>query len=126
MEKERARQVLIVDDHIPLRKILRSILEGYADIHVVGEASNGIEAMILVEQLRPNIVLMDINMPEMNGVEATGQIKLRYPETIVIGLSVNTSAEHQQTMKRAGALRLIRKEAAPEQLYAAIQEAMKG
>ncbi len=126
MEDERALQVLIVDDHIPVRKGIRSILEHHADIQIVGEAGNGIEAMLLVERLRPHIVLMDINMPQMNGVEATGQIKLRYPETLVIGLSVNASTENQQTMKRAGAVRLIPKEAAPELLYDAIQEAMKG
>jgi DNA-binding NarL/FixJ family response regulator len=102
------------------------MLEGYADIRVVREAGDGIEAISLVEQLRPSIVLMDINMPKMGGVEATGQIKSRYPETIVIGLSVNASAENQQTMKRAGATRLIPKEAAPELLYEAIQEAVKG
>jgi len=122
--EQRELQVLIVDDHIPLRKMIRSMLEVYADLQVVGEASNGLEGMILVEQLRPSIVLMDINMPEMNGVEATGQIKLHHPETIVIGLSVNASVENQQAMKQAGAVRLIPKEAAPEQLYDAIQDAV--
>lgn len=126
MEEERRVQILIVDDHIRLRKIIRSMLEGYAGIEVVGEAGNGIEAISLVERFRPSVVLMDINMPEMNGVEATEQIRLRYPETVVIGLSVNASTENQQTMKRAGAVRLIPKEAAPELLYEAIQEAMKG
>jgi CheY-like chemotaxis protein len=80
----------------------------------------------LVEQLRPSVVLMDINMPEMNGVEATRQIKLRYPETIVIGLSVNANAENQQSMKEAGAVQLITKEAALELLYDAVQDAVNG
>jgi CheY-like chemotaxis protein len=69
---------------------------------------------------------MDINMPEMNGVEATRQIKLRYPETIVIGLSVNANAENQQSMKEAGAVQLITKEAALELLYDAVQDAVNG
>ncbi|HSA85314.1 MAG TPA: response regulator transcription factor [Nitrospira sp.] len=80
----------------------------------------------LVEQLRPSVVLMDINMPEMNGVEATRQIKLRYPERIVIGLSVNANAENQQSMKEAGAVQLIPKEAALELLYDAVQDAVNG
>ena len=63
-----------MDDHTLVREGIRSLLESYGDIQVVGEASNGIEAIILVEQLRPNIVLMDVNMPKMNGIEATAQI----------------------------------------------------
>ncbi len=64
MENERWLQVMIVDDHVLVRKGIRSILDGYGDIQVVGEASNGIEAIMLMERLHPSIVLMDVNMPK--------------------------------------------------------------
>jgi len=114
-----------VDDHTLVREGIRSLLESYGDIQVVGEASNGIEAIILVEQLRPNIVLMDVNMPKMNGIEATAQITSGYPDTIVIGLSVNANPENQKTMQRAGAVLLIQKEEAADRLYDAIHEAVQ-
>jgi DNA-binding NarL/FixJ family response regulator len=125
MEDERQLQVMIVDDHAPVRQGIRAMLEDHGDIQGVGEACNGIEAIILVEKHRPNIVLMDINMPRMDGVEATAQIKRGYPDTIVIGMSVNASQENEETMRRAGAVRLIQKEEAAEVLYDAIHAAVQ-
>lgn len=125
MENEKALPVLIVDDHVFVREGLRSILEGYADLHVVGEASDGLEAIRCVERLRPRVVVMDVNMPTMNGVEATARIRGRYPDTIVIGLSVNTGPENGEAMTRAGAARLIPKEAAVDELYDTIQDAVR-
>lgn len=125
MEEEKRVQIVIVDDHAPVRQIIRSMLESYSDIHVVGEARNGLEAIFLVEKFRPHVVLMDINMPKMNGIEATAQIRSDYPDTIIIGLSVNAGTENQKNMKRAGAVRLIPKEESPELLYEAIHEAVK-
>lgn len=122
MENER---VMIVDDHAPIRQGIRSILARYADLHIVGEASNGIEAVLLVEHLHPSIILMDINMPRMNGIEATAHIKREYPHMIIIGLSVNASTETQETMARAGAARVIPKEQAVERLYPVIHAAVK-
>lgn len=116
---------MIVDDHIHVRQGIRSILEDYHDIQIVGEASNGVEAFTSMETLRPRIVLMDINMPRMNGIAATAQIRSVYPDTIIIGLSVNATTVNQESMKRAGAVRLIPKEEAPELLYDAIHEAVK-
>lgn len=85
MKEEGGLQVLIVDDHALMRKGIRSMLESYGDIQVVGEASNGIEAIMLMEKLHPRIVLMDVNMPKMNGAEATAQITNVYLGTIIIG-----------------------------------------
>lgn len=124
-EGGRGLQVLIVDDHALVREGIRSMLESYGDIQVVGEARNGIEAILLVEQLRPSIILMDINMPKMDGIEATARITRGYPDTIVIGLSVNTSKENHETMTRAGAVCLIPKEEAADLLYEAIHEALQ-
>jgi DNA-binding NarL/FixJ family response regulator len=114
-----------VDDHIMVRQGLRAVLDAYADVELTGEAGNGEEAVRLVEQLRPAVVVMDITIPTMDGVEATKQIKRRYPETIVIGLSVNATKENEEAMKRAGAVGLMTKEAAVEQLYGVIQAAVR-
>ena len=114
--------VLLVDDHALLRQGLRTLLEGYPDVQVVGEACNGEEALGSVERLCPAVVVMDINMPKLNGIEATARLKARYPDLIVIGLSVNAEEENQEAMKSAGASRLISKDVAVEQLYAAIKE----
>ena len=119
---ESAVCVLLVDDHAMVRQGLRSLLECHADVEVVGEAGDGEEGLVLVEQLRPAVVIMDINMPKMNGIQATAKIKERYPGIKVIGLSVNTSPDNQEAMRSAGAELLITKEAAVEQLYGAIKE----
>ena len=124
-EEEKRLQVLIVDDHIHVRQGIRSLLEGYADIHIVGEAGNGLEAIMLMEKLHPRVVIMDINMPRMSGIEATALIRSAYPDTIIIGLSVAASLENEQCMTRAGAVRLIPKEQAGELLYDVIHNAAK-
>lgn len=113
-------RVLLVDDHAMVRQGLRSVLESYPDLVVVGEAWDGQEAVAGVERLRPDIVVMDINMPKMNGIEATVVIKARYPATIIVGLSVNAEGENQRAMLEAGAAILLTKEAAVEELHAAI------
>lgn len=124
MNKEKSKQVLIVDDYALVRQEIRSMLEGCPDIQVVGEARNGLEAIFLVEKFRPGIVLMDINMPKMNGIEATAKITSDYPNTIILGFSVNATTENQEAMRRAGAVRLVSKDAAVEELYEAICEAV--
>ncbi|MGH7184569.1 MAG: response regulator [Nitrospiraceae bacterium] len=119
-------RVLLVDDHAMVRQGLRSVLDGYSDIAIVGEASNGEEALASVAMHQPAIVVMDINMPKMNGIEATAEIRKRYPEIGVIGLSVQSGGEIQQAILRAGAAVLLNKEAAVEQLYQVIQSVMNG
>jgi len=117
-------RVIIADDHVMVRQGLRSVLEGFPDIEVIGEASNGQQAMTLTDQLRPSVVLMDVNMPVLDGIAATVKIKARHPKIVVIGLSVNASAENEHAMKTAGASTLLTKEAAVDQLYGAIQRAV--
>ncbi|HZH50133.1 MAG TPA: response regulator, partial [Nitrospira sp.] len=112
--------VLLVDDHAMVRQGLRSVLDCYVDIQVVGEAANGEEAVEQVIKLKPDVVLMDINMPRMNGVEATARIKSLYPAIIIIGLSVQTGGQAQQAILKAGAAMLLTKEAAVDELYHAI------
>ncbi|GKS58038.1 hypothetical protein YTPLAS18_15650 [Nitrospira sp.] len=119
-------RVLLVDDHAMVRQGLRSLLEGYDRIDIVGEACNGDEAVAVAERRRPSVVIMDISMPGMNGIEATRRIKARAPEVAVIGLSVNATGENQHAMKSAGASLLLNKEAAVDQLFAAIQTTVGG
>jgi DNA-binding NarL/FixJ family response regulator len=118
-------RVLIVDDHAMMRQGLRSLLESYADIEVVGGAADGEEAVRMVAELCPSVVIMDINMPRMNGIEATKRIRAQYPTVAVIGLSVNAQEATKEAMKRAGAATLLPKVAVVEQLYLAIQDALK-
>ena len=119
-------RVVIADDHAMVRQGLRSVLEGFPDVNVVGEASNGQEAVDLTDQLKPSAVVMDINMPCMNGIEATAKIKTRHPGVVVIGMSVNASSDNHDAMRTAGASMLLTKEAAVDQLYGAIQRAVDG
>ncbi|HEX5545737.1 MAG TPA: PAS domain S-box protein, partial [Nitrospira sp.] len=112
-----AIRVLLVDDHAMVRQGLRSLLDAYADIQVIGEARDGVEAVKLVEKLRPRVVVMDVNMPKMNGIEATIQIKTKWPAITIIGISVNVGDDNNDAMQRAGAATLLTKEAAVEQLH---------
>jgi DNA-binding NarL/FixJ family response regulator len=117
--------VFLVDDHAMVRQGLRAVFEGYEDFTVIGEASNGKEAIEGVEKLHPQIVLMDVNMPKMNGIEATAMIKAHYPWIIVIGVSVNPDPDKETAMLKAGAATLIHKESAVESLYEAMKEVVK-
>ena len=108
-----------------IRQGIRSVLEQYDDVSVVGEAGNGAEAVNQVETLRPTVVVMDVNMPEMNAIDATAAIKDRYLETVVIGLSVQAGGTNEKLMKQAGAATLLTKEAAVEESYSAIQDSLE-
>jgi PAS domain S-box-containing protein len=113
--------VLLVDDHAMMRQGLRSVLEAHPDIQIIGEAADGQEAVAMVDTLQPAVVVMDINMPRLNGIEATARIKDRYPRIRVIGLSVNAGQNNREAMLKAGADILLTKEAAVEELYRSIQ-----
>lgn len=117
-------RVLLVDDHAMVRQGLRSILEGYEDIHIAGEAGNGIEAIELAHSLSPDVVVMDVTMPRMDGIDATRAIKQATPGPLVIGLSVRNDRETEQAMRAAGATGFLTKESAAEQLYQAIRSAI--
>lgn len=100
-------------------------MEDYNHLQVVGEASNGVEAIDAVPQLRPVVVVMDINMPQMNGIEATRRIKKEFPTTALIGLSVLEGPHIAKGMTEAGICVSLTKESAVEELYHAIENAMK-
>jgi len=108
-----------------VRQGMRGVMEGFKNMHVVGEAMDGREAVQLAETLRPDVIVMDVNMPNMDGIEATRVIRRAHPATIIIGLSVNDSPHVAAAMREAGATAYLTKEAAPEQLYHAICEALE-
>ena len=121
-----AIRVLLVDDHERVRAALRDLLESYPNLSLVGEATNGEEAVRLVQELSPSVVVMDINMPKLNGIDATLRIKMSYPHVVIVGLSVSASDAHRRAMTAAGATTLISKYMAVEQLYLEIQAAING
>lgn len=114
----------MVDDHPMVRQGLRAIVEQFDHCHVIGEAADGHEALSLAQRLRPDIVIMDVNMPNMDGIEATRQLLTLFPQLIVIGLSVHNSPQIEAEMNRAGAAAYLTKDAAPEQLYQAVLTAL--
>lgn len=120
-----AYRVLLVDDHALVRELLRSILEGYRELAIIGEAVNGQEAISMAATLKPDVIVMDVNMPRLNGHEATKRIRRAQPETIVIGISINDSPQMRQLMKDAGADAFLSKEAATEELYPMITQLMQ-
>ena len=114
-------RVLLVDDHAMVRQGLRSILESYADLEVVGEAADGEEAVDLAGRYQPEIVIMDVNMPRLNGIDATRRIKEASPHIVVIGLSVHTSPQNVEALLNAGAVAVVSKEQAADDLYRTIE-----
>jgi DNA-binding NarL/FixJ family response regulator len=114
-------RVLLVDDYKIMSDALAKLLNSRSDMEVVGQASNGFEAIEVARRLRPNVILMDINMPGMNGIEATSTICAEFPEIHIIGLSMFEDEIAAKRMRKAGAVGYIRKGAPLEQLIAVIR-----
>ncbi|MCX7668960.1 MAG: response regulator transcription factor [Anaerolineae bacterium] len=114
-------RVLVVDDHAILREGIRSLLERYSDIAVVGEASNGLEALALTAALRPDIVLMDLAMPEMDGLEATRRLRQSHPEVKVLILTQHDNQEYIVPALQAGAAGYVLKRSGGREVIAAIR-----
>ena len=116
-------RVLVVDDESLVRRILKQILASYQDLELVGEAANGEEAIVAVERLQPDVVVMDIRMPASDGIAAARVIKGKYPQVKIIGLSEHASGYNTDAMERAGAVGVYLKSMALEDLYPAIKAA---
>ena len=114
-------RVVIVDDHTVVRQSIALMLDQEADIEVVGEAADGKRAIELVREVTPDVVLMDINMPVLDGIDATRAICAEYPDVRVIGLSMQERAEQAQHMLDAGAAGYVCKTESPDTLLAAIR-----
>jgi DNA-binding NarL/FixJ family response regulator len=109
-----------VDDHEIFREGLMSILEEVDGIKVVGEAYDGVQAVEKARDLRPDVILMDVNLPVMNGIEATHTITKEMPDVRVIGLSVNSENDMADSMLAAGAAAYITKGGPSEELFTAL------
>jgi DNA-binding NarL/FixJ family response regulator len=120
MTAEQPIRVLVVDDHVIVRNGLEQLLGATDDYELVGLAGNGREAIDLVEQLHPDVVLMDLSMPVMEGVEATAVISERWPDTKIVVLT--SFSDHQRVLSalEAGADGYVLKHADPDQILAAI------
>lgn len=120
--KMKCIRVLLVDDHFLVRQGLRKYLSHHIDIELVGEATDGEEAVKLTDLLNPDVVVMDINMPKMNGIEATGAIIRKYPHLPVIGLSFYVGNGNREALLDAGACLLLEKGTAYKHLPHAIYQ----
>ena len=113
--------VLLCDDHPLVRDGLRSCLELYDNIEVIGEATTGAEALAKAEELRPDVVLMDINMPELNGLDATEIFAEKYPEIKLLILSMHNNREYISSALRYGARGYVLKDVPSQEVVAAIE-----
>jgi len=119
-------KILLVEDHTLVRKGLVSLLESESEIEVVGEAENGREALAMAESLQPDIIVMDMSMPELNGLDATRQILKSNPLTSIIILTMYTDEEYVIEVIKTGAKGYLFKQAAPTELITAINTVNKG
>jgi len=118
--------ILLVDDHAILRDGLKLLLNMQPDFQVMGEASNGRDAVHCAQQLRPDVIIMDVLMPDLNGIDAAHQIANAQPDTKVIMLSANTDAEHVFRALRAGAIGYLLKASAGSEIVEAIYAVQNG
>jgi len=119
-------RVLIVDDHAVVRSGLAAFLLAFDDLELVGEAASGPEALRMVEDRRPDVVLMDLVMPEMDGASATRLIRQRYPEVQVVALTTFPEEDLVQTALQAGAISYLLKNVSADELAGAIRAAYRG
>jgi DNA-binding NarL/FixJ family response regulator len=118
--------ILIVDDHAIVREGLRAMLESQENLNVIGEASNGLSAIQLVDELEPRVVLMDISMPIMDGLEATAKIKAQHPTVTVIILTMYRTESHVLQAIRAGASGYLLKDSPRNEVLETIRAASSG
>ena len=118
--------IVIADDHPIVRQGLATVLDHEEDFKVVGQASNGVEAVTLAEQLRPHVILMDLQMPEMNGVDAIGKIKERFSDIGIIILTTFDTDEHIFSGIEAGARGYLLKDSPPSEVVKAIRAVYSG
>ncbi len=119
-------RVAIVDDHQLVREGLRDLLEDAPDIEVVGEAANGQEALLLCSRLAPNLVLMDVRMPEMDGLAATREIKQRHPEISVMMLTMHENPDYLLEALKAGASGYVLKDGLRQEVVSAVRRVREG
>jgi CheY-like chemotaxis protein len=119
-------RIVLADNHAMMRQGLHSILSGYSDVSIVGEAADGEEAVELARLLQPDVIVMDINLPKLDGIEATRRIKAEWPGILIVGLSIANASQVEPLLLQAGGSCYVAKDAAGDQLYKAIKAAVKG
>ena len=119
-------RLILVDDHSVVRSGLRMLLENEPDLAIVGEAGTAREAFALIETAMPDVVLMDIGLPDRSGIEATREIKAAHPAVAVVALTIHEDAEYFFQMLQAGASGYVPKRAAPQELLFAVRSAAAG
>jgi two-component system response regulator NreC len=119
-------RLLLVDDHAVVRSGLKMLLDSEGDVEIVGEAGTAAEALEVAAQVRPDVILMDIGLPDKSGIEATREIKKRFEKMSVVALTIHEDEEYFFKMLEAGASGYVPKRAAPEELLNAIRAAATG
>jgi len=119
-------RILVADDHAVVRQGFKMILDAQADMEIVGEAGNGREAVELAEQLHPDVVVMDVSMPELNGIEATRRLATSVPRARVVALSMHKDSVYVREILRAGARGYLLKDSGAADLVAAIRAVASG
>ena len=126
MNEQTKLRILLVDDHPFVREGIRSYLSDFDDIEVVGEASSGAEALDLIQKNELDLILLDINMPGMNGLEVVGQLRKRTPPVKILVLTVHNTREYVVHVAKAGAEGYLLKESPPQELLQAIRAIQAG
>ncbi len=126
MESQTLIRVVLVDDHPVVREGLRSTLPACGPIQIVGEAENGLQAIRVVAKTRPNVVLMDVKMPCMNGIDATRRILRDFPECKVLALSMFDDPQYVEEMLRCGCSGYLIKDSSPLEVVIALQQVQAG
>jgi two-component system response regulator NreC len=119
-------RLLLVDDHAVVRSGLKMLLENERDVEIIGEASSAAEAIEGAVRLKPNVILMDIGLPDLSGIDATREIKKRVPDVAIVALTIHEDEEYFFKMLESGASGYVPKRAAPEELITAIRAAANG
>jgi two-component system response regulator NreC len=119
-------RLLLVDDHAVVRSGLRMLLGTESDVEIIGEAGTAAEALVSTADLKPDVILMDIGLPDKSGIEATRDIKAKFPEVAIVALTIHEDEEYFFKMLEAGASGYVPKRAAPEELLTAIRAAAHG
>ncbi len=119
-------KLLLVDDHQVVRTGLRMLLEGQPDMKIVGEADSGLQALEKAHELSPDVVVMDITLPDISGIEATRKLKEELPNIAVVALTIHDDEQYFFEMLQSGASGYVPKRAAPEDLIASIRAAYAG